>query len=52
MLVLAWFASLNMSGQIDYIPVPAHPRGFDNVGHDGHRLDADDDLALPEPRGW
>jgi phage FluMu gp28-like protein len=51
MLVLAWFASLNMSGQIDYIPVPAHPRGFDNL-RAGDRLDADDDLVVPEPRGW
>ena len=46
MLCLGWFASLNLSGAIDYIPVPALPRGFDNLTADG---DQDDDhLGLAE----
>ncbi|MDZ7862442.1 hypothetical protein [Acidovorax sp.] len=44
MLALGWFATLNMSGAIEWTPVPQLPRGFDNL-RDG---DQDDDLQTPE----
>lgn len=50
MLVLGWFASVNMSAPIDYIAVPTHPRGFDNLQADGMREDLD--IPLPEHEGW
>jgi hypothetical protein len=37
---------LNLSGAIDFIPVPRHARGFDNINS------GDDDHALPEPSAW
>ena len=48
MLCLGWFATLNLSAVIDYIPVPSHSRGFDNAtnSHD------DQDYSMPEPGGW
>ncbi|QIL81754.1 hypothetical protein G7047_18900 [Diaphorobacter sp. HDW4A] len=48
MLVLGWFATLNLNAVIDYIPVPSHSRGFDNTrsGHD------DLDFEVPEHSGW
>lgn len=55
MLALGWFATLNMSAPIAYIPVPAHPRGFDNTSS-SRMSDSFDgagaDLHLPEPQGW
>ncbi|HJU39345.1 MAG TPA: hypothetical protein VJ724_07195 [Tahibacter sp.] len=45
---LAYFASLNLSAQIAFIPVPARSRGFDNViGND-----VDDDFHIAEPSTW
>ncbi|CAN7436537.1 hypothetical protein LJR118_002861 [Acidovorax sp. LjRoot118] len=44
MLALGWFATLNMSGAIEFIPVPQLPRGFDNIRDGGQ----DDDLQMPE----
>lgn len=49
MLALGWFATLNLSAAIDFTPLPALPRGFDNLGAadtDG----AEDYLSLVEPR--
>ncbi len=48
MLCLGWFATLNLSAVIDYIPVPSRSRGFDNAtnSHD------DQDYSMPEPGGW
>ena len=42
-------ARLNIT-PIDYIPVPTHPRGFDNLGAegDGHG----EDFPLIEHEGW
>jgi len=48
MLCLGWFATLNLSAVIDYIPVPTHARGFDNPAD----LHADLDFPMPEPGGW
>lgn len=48
MLCLGWFATLNLSAVIDYIPVPGHSRGFDNKIN-SH---ADLDFFMPEPGGW
>lgn len=48
MLALAWFASMNLSVPIDYIPVPRHSRGFDNTLAEA----GDQDLQLPEMGGW
>ena len=48
MLCLGWFATLNLSAVIDYIPVPGHSRGFDNKIN-SH---ADLDFRMPEPGGW
>ena len=48
MLCLGWFATLNLSAVIDYIPVPGHSRGFDNKIN-SH---ADLDFPMPEPGGW
>ena len=48
MLALGWFATLNLNAQIDYIPVPSHPRGFDNKTN-SH---ADLDFPMLEPGGW
>jgi len=45
-LALAWYATLNMSGAIEYIAAPRHARGFDNIKN------GDDDDALPEPAAW
>lgn len=45
MLALGWFATLNMSGAIEWTPVPQLPRGFDNLRSDS---DQDDDLQTPE----
>ena len=52
MLCLGWFATLNLSAAIDFTPVPALPRGFDNLGaaEDGQDDDAEDYLRLVEPR--
>ena len=50
MLVLGWFASVNMSAPIDYIAVPTHPRGFDNLLAGGMREDLD--FPLTEHEGW
>lgn len=55
MLCLGWFATLNLSAAIDFIPLPLLPRGFDNLGaadrHDGDNSDeAEDYLRLVEPR--
>ena len=52
MLALGWFATLNLSAPIDFIPVPTLPRGFDNLGaaEDGQDDDAEDYLRLVEPR--
>ncbi len=55
MLALGWFATLNMSAPIGYMPVPSHPRGFDNVSSSRMRdsFDGDGaDLSLPEPSAW
>ena len=49
MLALGWFATLNLSAAIDFIPVPAFPRGFDNLGA-ADTDDAEDYLRLVEPR--
>ncbi len=44
MLCLGWFAKLNLSAPIDFIPARALPRGFDNLGAaDDH--DAEDALS-------
>lgn len=51
-LALAWYASLNMSAQIDFIPVPMHPRGFDNLVDDDRRSGYAEDFVLPERGGW
>ena len=50
MLALGWFASINMNAPIDYIAVPTHPRGYDNVSTQS----AGDDLDFPliEHEGW
>lgn len=53
MLCLGWFASLNLSAAIAYTPVPALPRGFDNLGaahSDDHGNQDEDYLGLVEPR--
>ena len=52
MLCLGWFATLNLSAAIDFIPMPALPRGFDNLGaaEDGQDDDAEDYLRLVESR--
>ncbi|MBU1352108.1 MAG: hypothetical protein KKB95_09470 [Gammaproteobacteria bacterium] len=51
MLALGWFASLNLSAAIDFTPLPAFPRGFDNLGTADRDYDQGDDyLALVEPR--
>ena len=51
MLVLGWFASLNLSAAFEWTAAPSAPRGFDNVT-DGQ--DGDDDMPFPliEPGGW
>lgn len=48
MLALGWFATLNLCSPIDYIPVPALPRGFDNLRAD-RAGDEVDDLGRLEP---
>lgn len=48
-LVMGWFASLHLNGEIAYTPVPNHPRGFDNIRHG---RDLDEDLHVPEPSAW
>lgn len=50
MLALGWFASVNLSAPMDYIAIPTHPRGFDNVGMEGMRDDLD--FPLIEHEGW
>lgn len=50
MLVLGWFASLNLRSAIDWTPIPATPRGFDNVV-DGRDED-DTPFPLIEPSAW
>lgn len=50
MLVLGWFASLNLRSAIDWTPIPSTPRGFDNV-IDG-RDDDDTPFPLIEPSAW
>ena len=52
MLALGWFATLNLSAAIDFTPMPALPRGFDNLGAagSGQDDDAEDYLRLVEPR--
>ncbi len=55
MLVLGWFATLHLSAKIEFMPVPTHPRGFDNLTSAAPRLRmtadeqyAGDGLAPPE----
>lgn len=50
MLCLGWFASLNLSASIDFTPLPALPRGFDNLGAADNSDEAEDYLRLVEPR--
>jgi len=51
MLCLGWFATLNLSAAIDFIPVPLLPRGFDNLGAaDRDNDEGEDYLSLVEPR--
>ena len=51
MLCLGWFATLNLSAAIDFIPLPLLPRGFDNLGAaDRDNDEAEDYLSLVEPR--
>lgn len=50
MLVLGWFASLNLRSAIDWTAVPSTPRGFDNVT-DGRDED-DTPFPLIEPSAW
>lgn len=51
MLCLGWFATLNLSAAIDFIPLPLLPRGFDNLGAaDRDNDEAEDYLRLVEPR--
>lgn len=61
MLILGWFATLNMSAPIEFTSVPVHPRGFDNVGDSGGRslrmrapTEIDDLIqnGLSEQQGW
>ncbi len=52
MLCLGWFASLNMTAAIDFIPVPSAPRGFDNVTSVFFDDDSDSPFPLIEPAGW
>lgn len=50
MLCLGWFATLNLSASIDFIPVPLLPRGFDNLSAaDRDNDEAEDYLRLVEP---
>ncbi|MFT4190850.1 MAG: terminase family protein [Comamonas sp.] len=52
---LAQHAAAGGERVIDYVPVPAHPRGFDNISS-ARLVDSFDGLAadihLPEPQGW
>lgn len=48
MLALGWFATLNLSAPIDFIPVPTLPRGYDNLGAADD--EGEDYLRLIEPR--
>ena len=50
MLLLGWFASLNLRSAIDWTPIPSTPRGFDNVT-DG-RDDDDTPFPLIEHGAW
>ena len=50
MLALGWFATLNLSAAIDFTPLPALPRGFDNLGTADNSDEAEDYLRLVEPR--
>ena len=50
MLALGWFATLNLGAAIDFTPAPALPRGFDNLGAASQDDEAEDYLALVEPR--
>lgn len=50
MLCLGWFATLNLSAAIDFTPLPALPRGFDNLGAADNSDEAEDYLRLVEPR--
>lgn len=45
-LCLAWYASLNLSGDIDWTPAPPRSRGFDA------RPDIDSDYSSLEPSAW
>lgn len=45
-LCLAWYASLNLSGDIDWTPAPPRSRGFDA------RPDLDSDYSSLEPSAW
>ncbi|MDD5028512.1 MAG: hypothetical protein PHH58_03265 [Rhodoferax sp.] len=47
MLVLGWFASLNMSAAIAYESATERPRGFDNIGEGDQDVD---ELGFPEPQ--
>lgn len=49
MLALGWFATLNLHAAIDFIPVPALPRGYDNLRADGDDEAAEDFLGRLEP---
>jgi phage FluMu gp28-like protein len=47
-LALGWFSTLNLSGEIDFLAAPKHPRGFDNLS----KPRDDDDFSIPEPSAW
>jgi len=54
-LALALHAGNTPSAPIDYMAVPTHPRGFDNLaaGRMADNFDRETtDVSLPEPRGW
>lgn len=45
-IALMHYASRHPGGEIDFMAVPRHSRGYDNVAN------ADDDLHIPEPQAW
>lgn len=47
-VALMHYASRHPGAEIDFIAVPRHSRGFDNVSN----ASADDDLHIPEPQAW
>ena len=50
-LVLAWFATINQSGEIAWESVPSRSRGFDNVTDDPLAL-GEDPAVLLESKAW